>query len=177
MRHLQFLTALYLSQALGMAQTGRTCDYQAYRDASKLLQTFESGILSYVTYQPSNWDCVSIVRESISEDNETAVYKTLHVENSTVIPSSSALIVDQNCPSHLQVTISEEPGASYKNFLIYTDYETCKINSDPFYCPGCQMWVMNGANTSAADACLEKLKRYCGTEIIDVYDEESCAEQ
>lgn len=39
---------------------------------------------------------------------------------------------------------------------------------------GCEMWAMNGANKLEIQACLEQMKIFCGTRIIDVYNEAMC---
>lgn len=59
--------------------------------------------------------------------------------------------------------------------VLYSDYATCMIKTSPSHCPGCFMWAMNDASQEDVITCLEKLEYFCGTGIIETYNETRCA--
>lgn len=166
------LFLFYVAAALN----SRECHAQNDTDAWKFIQAFNRGYLAYTTEKDTSYQCFTLARQSVDIANKLAVYAAsfqLGANLARINVTQVASIGDTPDTIHLYFRRNGTP-KELDVKVLYSDYKSCYISSNPHGVPACRMWIFSSAKGQDVESCLNRLKSQCNADITDVYDEERC---
>lgn len=170
------MTIIGLLLAVAIVMISRVSQAKDSHDAWKVVQSFENEYLAYTTKNETLFECFSLVRQSISNSNKSAVFTAkFELGDSTQRVNLKALAMINGKPDTVDVVFTlMGVKQELHETILYTDYKTCYLSVFPRNSTICNLWATFNATKDDINTCLHRFELLCEAGVTNVYTKERC---